>query len=172
MAKTHSHQKSVSICLHDHIIPKGLQIKTQPCVPKSPCRELVSRLQKDWTRIIERTCRDFITGLKLYHRGCAYHFGHRADDLEASIKARFGRTRMRLIRKEAKATYEHQNFHLRERRHNKLIKLCSRPNSSLLEVVGGASNCHNSSLKIVGGASNCCNSSSLDIVSGASVSLD
>ena len=46
MAKTHSHQKFVSICVRDHIIPKGLHIKTQPCVPKSPCRELASRLQK------------------------------------------------------------------------------------------------------------------------------
>ena len=38
MAKTHLHQKLVSICLRDHITPKGLQIKVQPsCVPKSPC---------------------------------------------------------------------------------------------------------------------------------------
>ena len=102
MAKTHSCQKFVSICLHDHIIPKCLQIKTQPCVPKSTSRELASRLQKSWTWIIERTCRDFLTALKLYHRGCAYNLQHQADDLEVSVEARFGRTRMRLTRKELK----------------------------------------------------------------------
>ena len=126
MAKTHSHKKFVSICCRNHIISKGLQIKTQPCVPKSPCWELVPRLQKDWTRIIKKTCRNFLITLKLYHRGCAYNLWCQADDLKASsIEARFGKTRMTLMRKEAKAVYKHQNFYLWERRNNKLNKLYS-----------------------------------------------
>ena len=92
MTKTNSHQKFVSICLLEHLIPKGLQLKIQPCVSKSLCRELASHLQNDWTWIIKRTCRDFLTTLKLFHRGCAYHIKRQADDLEASIEARFGRT--------------------------------------------------------------------------------
>ena len=67
-ANTNLHQKFVSICLHDHLTPKGLQLKIQPCAPKCPCRKLASRLQNNWTQIMERTCTDFLTSLKLYHR--------------------------------------------------------------------------------------------------------
>ena len=123
VTKTDSHPKFVSVCLHNHIFPNGLRFKIQPCVPKSPCQELASRLENDWTRIIERTCREVLTALKLYHKGCAHHFRRQADDLEASILAWFGRTRMRLIRKEAKAAFTKESFHLREWWYNKLNKL-------------------------------------------------
>ena len=104
---------------------KGLQLKIQPCVPKSPCRELASRLQKEWARNIRQTSRDFLTALKLYHRGCAYHLRCQASNLETSIKAQFRKMRIRLLEKEVEAAYVKWDSYLRKRHHIKLNKLHS-----------------------------------------------
>ena len=125
MAKVKAHQQFVSICLRDYIIPQGLQLKVRPCVPKSPCREPVSRLHKDWARITRRASRDFLSALKTYHRSCAYHLRLQATNLEASIETRFGRANVRALKDKSEAIYAKWSQRLQHRRTKKIKKLHS-----------------------------------------------
>ena len=125
MAKAQAHQQFVTICLRDHLIPKGLQLKTQPCVPKSPCRELVVRLEKEWACITRRASRDFLSALKLYHRSCVYYLRLQATNLEASIETRFGKADIRALRLKGEKIYAKWSQRLQERRNKKLKKLHS-----------------------------------------------
>ena len=123
MAKTKAHQQFVTICLRDHIIPKGLQLKIRPCVPKSPCREPASRLEKEWARIIRRASRDFLSALKLYHRSCAYHLRRQATNLETFIETCFGKADCRVLRLKAETIHTNWSQRLQQRRVKKFKKL-------------------------------------------------
>ena len=125
MAKAKAHRQFVTICLHDHLTPKGLQLKTQPCVLKSPCRELAARLDKEWESIIRRASRDFLSALKVYHRSCAHHLRLQATNLETSIGNRFGRVDTRVLRVKAETIYAKWSQRLQERSIKKLKKLHS-----------------------------------------------
>ena len=116
MAKAKAHQQFVTICLHDHLTPKGKQLKTRPCVLKSPCRELAARLDKEWARIIRRASRDFLSALKVYHRSCSHHLRLQATNLETSIGNRFGRADTRALRVKAEPIYVKWSQRLQERR--------------------------------------------------------
>ena len=125
MAKAQAHQQFVTICLRDHLIPKGLQLKTQPCVPKSPCWELVVCLEKEWACITRWASRDFLSVLKLYHRSCVYHLRLQATNLEASIETRFGRADTQVLRSKGEKTYTKWSQRLQERHNKKFKKLHS-----------------------------------------------
>ena len=119
--KAKAHQQFVTICLREHIIPKGLQLKIRSCVPKSPCGEQASRLEKEWPHIIRRASQDFLSTLKLYHRSCAYHLRHQATNLETSTETRFGRADIQALRLKAQTIHAKWSQRLQER-HTKNYK--------------------------------------------------
>ena len=61
-----SHLTFVSSCLRNHLIPRGLRIKTFPMVPKVDT--LQQTLQNQWTTTLNKTSSALLKHLKGYHR--------------------------------------------------------------------------------------------------------
>ena len=118
---TKAYQQFVTICLRNHLTSRGLQLRARPCVPKSPCRELAARLDKEWAWIIKRASRDFLSALKLYHSSCAYHIRLQATNLETSIENRFGRADIRALKIKTETMYMKWSQRLQECHTKKIL---------------------------------------------------
>ena len=60
------HLTFVSACLRNHVIPRGLRIKTTPMVPRID--SLQQTLQEQWTTTLNKTSSVLLKHLKGYHR--------------------------------------------------------------------------------------------------------
>lgn len=116
-----SHHQFVSTCLHCNTIPRGLQINTQPLLPKppSPGKELFNHLEEEWTLITHHAATQLLKLLKNYHRKCAEHF---SDKIEKRSRAwSFGS--ICHCQQRFRDTYASSTHELRETRKQKLDKL-------------------------------------------------
>ena len=120
IAREDSHYQFVTTCLRSHTIPRGLTINVHPCVPKAPRQKPVARLQKEWAQTVRRASNGFLAALKTYHRSCANHLRLQATNLESSIAARLGETRVKTSTNIAKTVFAKCDHRLRERRNRKL----------------------------------------------------
>ena len=54
LQKADLHLQFITTCLRKNTIPRGLQISTQPLVPKPPCQKLLDELNIQWEKIVRR----------------------------------------------------------------------------------------------------------------------
>ena len=73
----------ISSCLHHHVIPQGLKIKTSPSVPK--INTLQRTLQNKWWAILNRTSYTLLKLLKRYHQDATTTVIKEINNLEARL---------------------------------------------------------------------------------------
>ena len=78
MVKTNASKICVGLSPGPHLSQRSAIQNSALCAEISLPRACLS-LRKDWTWNIEQTCRDFLTALKLYQKGCAHHLRRQAD---------------------------------------------------------------------------------------------
>ena len=117
-ARHQSHYQFVTSCLRQHVIPKGLQIRVVPLVPR--IKALEHTLQQKWTNTLKKTSYVLLKHLKTYHRLSISTLTHEIANLEARLRtnANFNHHRGCILRDTEKltATYD-------KKKKNKLLKL-------------------------------------------------
>ena len=85
-----SHGAFISSCLHNHVIPQGLKIKTSPSVPK--INMLQRTLHNKWRAIVNRTSYTLLKLLKRYHQDVITTLTNEINSLEARLRGNSGLT--------------------------------------------------------------------------------
>ena len=83
-ARHQSHYQFVTSCLSQHLIPKGLQVRVVPLVPKF--KALEHTLQRKWTNTLKKTSCVLLKHLKAYHRLSISTLTDEITELEARLR--------------------------------------------------------------------------------------
>ena len=125
LLKADSHLQFVTTCLRRNIIPRGLQISTQPLVPKPPLQRLLNELNEQWGRIVRQASTQFLVALKYYHGRCKEELRQRLASTLDQAKLELEEENFLAIHHSVEAASSKFEQHLLKKKNRKLKAITS-----------------------------------------------
>ena len=125
LQKADSHLQFVTSCLRKNTITRGLQISTQPLVPKPPCQKLLDELNIQWERIVRQNFTQFLEALKHYHGRCIQELHQQLARTFDQAKLELGESNFSATLDKVKAISSRLKQYLRKRKDRKLKVMTS-----------------------------------------------